>query len=434
MAGRKGLKESKPRKNSPSEKDALERIASKGFLAVEPYPGNTELDWKIECKGCGHQKHFKLKASRKLGCRFCAKKLPEENRQEILSGTNLKLLDPRTPTKASLVQCKDCKRSFELNLSHAKRLSSITCPFCAGRRLTDEAIASRIRKGGFLLPDILPRTVFEKFQAECASCGAITEKTVNAIDAGKGCRMCARNAPIDVEKARATFLSSGLRPIEPFPTTRRGWRSECMACGASVAPFLSSVERGGGCRYCAGKAVDPEDAVRLMNQQGFIPLTEFPGALKPWESECMSCHKISTPTYATVNSKKSGCRFCNPAGINLNNPALLYLIEHREFRAFKFGIGSTGRARVRSHERQGWRVLHTLEFNTGQEALNVEQALKRWIRDEKKIPQYLGREEMPQRGETETLSSEAIEASEIWEQVLALLKQPPPAKRRGNKQ
>ena len=422
MARQKGVKETKPRKNSPSAEEALRRISSKGFVPLETYPGNTELDWRIECEGCGNSKTFKLRLWRKLGCRYCAKKLSIGIRQEILARTNLELIDPKSPTTASLVRCQSCHRKFELNLSHAKRLESITCPFCTGRRLTEDEISLRISNGGFYPPQTLPKTVFEKFRAECKSCGNTSQKTVNAIDAGKGCRFCARNAPIDVEKAKQVFLASGLRPTEPFPTTRKGWKSECLVCGAIVAPFLSSVERGGGCRYCAGKAVEPEDAVRVMVQQGFVPLTDFPGALKPWECRCTTCQKVSTPSYATVNSKKSGCRFCNPAGINLNKPALLYLIEHKEFRAFKFGIGSIGRARVRSHERQGWKVLYTQDFDTGQEALEIEQLLKRWIREEKGLPQYLGKEEMPQRGETETLSSEAIEAREIWEKALSLHK------------
>jgi predicted GIY-YIG superfamily endonuclease len=157
-----------------------------------------------------------------------------------------------------------------------------------------------------------------------------------------------------------------------------------------------------------------------MRSSNYQPLVPYPGALKRWKSKCTKCGRESSPAFATVSSKGSMCKFCNPAGINLTEPAVFYLIEHKEYRALKIGISGAGKNRITSHNRLGWELIELLHLESGEVALELEQAVKKWIRQSLGLPQYLGKEEMPQRGETETFSADEVDSKTVWEMVLSI--------------
>ena len=173
-----------------------------------------------------------------------------------------------------------------------------------------------------------------------------------------------------------------------------------------------------GCRFCSGHAVDPAQAVEQMRALGYEPQVPYPGALVPWDCLCLVCGKSSNPQYGSTVHKGSRCKFCNPAGVNLNEPAIVYLVEHEEFMAFKIGISGVGKNRLAQHARQGWITRAQIDFATGRDALWVEQETKRWVRNHLGLPEYLGREEMPQGGATETFSSSGRTWQSVWAQVL----------------
>jgi hypothetical protein len=101
------------------------------------------------------------------------------------------------------------------------------------------------------------------------------------------------------------------------------------------------------------------------------------------------------------------------------------LITNPELRAHKIGIATTGKGRqdrVKKHQKYGWVLINRLDFEIAEEAFNLEQSILTWLRLDKKLPPYLSKNEMPQRGETETVGSDSISLEEIWKKVLVVHK------------
>jgi hypothetical protein len=65
-------------------------------------------------------------------------------------------------------------------------------------------------------------------------------------------------------------------------------------------------------------------------------------------------------------------------------------------------------------------LVNRLDFEIAEEAFNLEQRVLAWLRLEKQLPPYLTKNEMPQRGETETVGSDSISLGELWAKVLEL--------------
>lgn len=75
-------------------------------------------------------------------------------------------------------------------------------------------------------------------------------------------------------------------------------------------------------------------------------------------------------------------------------------------------------SRNSSHTLRGWTKLKTLKTDTGQQALNVEQALLEWLKTALKIKPHLTQSHLPQGGWTETIDASQIGLVTIWNKVL----------------
>jgi len=56
--------------------------------------------------------------------------------------------------------------------------------------------------------------------------------------------------------------------------------------------------------------LDPIVAVERMREFGLEPLTEYPGAGKPWKAKCLKCGTVGSPTLAHVQSRGGSCKEC----------------------------------------------------------------------------------------------------------------------------
>lgn len=113
------------------------------------------------------------------------------------------------------------------------------------------------------------------------------------------------------EQKAEEMIRAGARPLEPFKSKDAPWRCECLTCGREITPRYAPVHRGqGACKYCAGRAVIPEDAEAVLRAQGLEPLEPYPGAQRPWKARCLSCGKESSPTYGNLKNG-STCRHCS---------------------------------------------------------------------------------------------------------------------------
>jgi hypothetical protein len=104
---------------------------------------------------------------------------------------------------------------------------------------------------------------------------------------------------------------ANLSPMGEYVNSTTPWRCSCDKCGKEVTPTLASVRRGaGGCVYCAGMVVTPEDAIALFVSNGLTPLEPYKGAGNKWKAIHVACGREVQPTYSNVRSGHSGCKYC----------------------------------------------------------------------------------------------------------------------------
>lgn len=123
-----------------------------------------------------------------------------------------------------------------------------------------------------------------------------------------GCGFCSGRIP-DMEKVLAAMSAAGLTPLDPYPGCMKRWRCR-HKCGREVSPYYNTIQQGdGGCGFCAGKKVDPDEAVSKMVAAGLTPLVPYPGANKPWSS-LHECGREVAPHYSSIRNGGRGCRHC----------------------------------------------------------------------------------------------------------------------------
>jgi hypothetical protein len=144
-------------------------------------------------------------------------------------------------------------------------------------------------------------------------CGRIVYPTLSAIKRGQGpCKYCAGKAvyPPDAVKL---FLKKGLKPIEPYPgDNKKPWKCIHIACGNEVSPKYLIVARGEsmGCHHCSDQFVDPDEAYQFYLSKNLQPLVPYPGTAKPWKSIHLICGSEVKPRYGHIKSGRVGCLVC----------------------------------------------------------------------------------------------------------------------------
>ena len=155
-----------------------------------------------------------------------------------------------------------------------------------------------------------------KWLCLCNTCKQQVRPTLASVrNNGGGCRSCglkksAKSRMIDEQVACDLMRSAGATPLEPFPGSNRSWLCKCQNCERNITPRLSNVKQGHSpCAHCSGKKVDPDEALNLMVRRGLLPVVPYPGANKPWKSQCQACESEIFPRYTEVKSG-AGCRIC----------------------------------------------------------------------------------------------------------------------------
>jgi predicted GIY-YIG superfamily endonuclease len=165
---------------------------------------------------------------------------------------------------------------------------------------------------------------------------------------------------------------------------------------------------------------DPDEAASVMRAANLEPLEPYPGVKVPWRARCQTCGEEVAPHFSTVQNG-GGCRYCAPYGIDLKKPSSVYLLRHNHHEALKVGITNDRVERLIEHERQGWSLIDLWSFDSGRDAQNVEQTvIAAWNQFEYAVTA----EEMPQRGYTETVSLEDVSEAEAVALIEAAISPP----------
>jgi hypothetical protein len=133
----------------------------------------------------------------------------------------------------------------------------------------------------------------------------------------------------------------------------------------------------------------------------------------------MKCGEIVTPSLQNIKRGHGGCVYCQIGAFKHSESAYLYLIHHKEFAAYKVGIGNlkTVHDRIDSHKKYGWELLEKYSFEKGSQAFKIEKKILKWIRNERGLPVYLTNKDFKHGGATETFSDESITALEIKNKI-----------------
>ena len=156
-----------------------------------------------------------------------------------------------------------------------------------------------------------------KWLCKCNSCGSEVSPSLGSVRTnGGGCRKCGsersarlRRKPTD--EVIRFMVSAGVEPISEYPGSNSPWLCRCIECNREITPRYSNIQKGHApCVYCARKKVHPDDAMKLMQENGLLPLVEYPGANTPWRSKCLNCGDSVSPMYSSIRNGQGGCKRC----------------------------------------------------------------------------------------------------------------------------
>lgn len=402
--------------------EAYQFFLSKDLEPLVPFPG-TAKPWKSVHLLCGEviqPRYGHIKSGRK-GCPVCAKMVPITQERAFLFFRS-RGLEPQEPFKGPHHSWKSIHR--ECGKIVSPRWASVQqgqngCKYCAGAAVDAADAEALFEKHGLKILEPFPGGT-KPWRSIHINCGREVSPRYSGLRAGQGpCRYCAGTF-VDSKEAIELFRSRGLEPLTEYPGAKQGWSSIHLVCGRKVSPSYGYVKRGGvGCNFCSGlEPISPTDAKKLFISRGFQPLEPYKNSKTPVTAIHKVCGKEVSPTYGSMKAGR-GCKYCSIGGINLLAPAFLYLMTHSELGAHKIGIGGfeSSMNRIQQHRKHGWKFFKSLNFETAELAYETEQQILNWVRTDLGLPQYLGIEQMPQGGHTETIDASEIELATIWAKV-----------------
>ncbi len=406
-----------------SESEAVEIMVQANLQPLVPYR-DSNTPWKSLCLLCNRevQPRFSSVNAGQGGCGFCSGNFVDiDNALKKMKLANLLPLVEFTKSHEKWKsKCLMCNRLVFPTYNQIQQGNG-GCKYCAGK-FVDGAEAKELMVSKGLNPLEPFKKVNSRWKCKCLICGKIVTPTYNSIQQGNGgCKYCAGKV-IEPKKAVALMKSFNLQPLVPFKNGHTKWKCKCLVCGRTVHPTYNYLHQGNGpCGYCAGKIVDVKEAINIMKSAGLKPLEPYPGALERWRCECQKCGKIVTPRYSGIKKGQGGCRFCSEIGIDYTGPGFIYLMTHQILQAHKIGIGGSKRSRNRDrviqHQKSGWSLYSRKDFETANEAFQIEQKVIEWLRQERKLDVFLSELEMPQGGFSETVDASEIDLVTIWKKV-----------------
>ena len=424
-----------PKKLDP--KVAEKVMLDGGWKPLEPYK-SASIPWKSECLKCGliATPTF-ANVQNGSGCTICKNsekdkptKYTEEKAIQLMLNAGLQPLESykntKSPWKSKCLVCEKITTPMLGNIIRGHK----GCGFCDGHKIDPEDAVKKMRKAG--LEPLEPYASSDApWKCRHLDCGAIVSPSYASIRSGQGgCRSCGfkesgKKNTLDESKAKEVMLKAKLQPLEPYTSSSKPWKCECMVCHKIVFPTYSNINSGNsGCLYCSGGKVDAEDAIALMREHGLEPLEPFIDSKKKWKCRHLKCGNIVYPQYNTIQNRGGGCSACAEYGLNYTSPAYLYIMKHEIYQSIKVGISNIDAQpnRVRSHEIQGWKLYKVFNFATGQIAEDIENEVLNWLRSEKGLGIHLTKDMVKQGGYSETTDANEITLLEIDQYLNAAIK------------
>ena len=395
---------------------------------------NVTTRWKYKCIVCENEGVTTLHAVKNQGngCPYCGGvKVDPKKVDRMLQEAKMTPLEPYKSNTAKWKMFHETCGNEVLTTWAEIQSGQGGCGICRftkigkALRKSDEIAIKRMREGGG--EPLEPyKNIHTKWKVRCIKCGEISTPTLSNVQKGQGvCMHCRPKSPVVTkEKATAFIAAKGLKPISEYKSGHSKWSLECIKCGKIDFYVYSQMKsQDHGCVYCSRHKVDPADAVVLYRKMGFEILGEYLNARKPIKAKCLNCNRISNKRYDDVRTGR-GCKYCQTAALDLLAPTNYYIMKHEDLNAIKVGIGNVDRKkdRIKQHQSYGWTLYYQYELETGEFALEIEQSILVWMRQELGLPIYLSKSEMPHGGWTETVDAEAISVLRIKDKFEEILR------------
>jgi len=405
---------------------AIELMLKSDLRPLVPYPGSAR-NWKSECLKCGEivfPNYGDIKQG-DGGCKYCANHFVKpEDAEELMRFNNLEPLEPykstQTPWKC---RCLKCGKTVTPRHNSVKQGSG-GCKYCAKVFVDAEDAIALMRIAKFEPLETFPGAN-KPWKCKCLRCGRVVQPAYTTIQSGqKGCVYCGKKK-VDPEEAFAFMESKDLTPLEPYKRADGKWKCRCNVCLKLVTPTYSTLKQGAaGCIYCSGRKVDPQDAISLFLENSLRPLVPYENTETKWKSECMKCGRIVYPSHHMVSQRSGGCKYCSTQGMDFTLPAFIYLITNDELNAHKIGISGmhSKEDRLKDHAKNGWTLYKRKTLESADQTYEIEQETLRWLREDRGLPPYLSKDQVPQAGWTETVDASEIDLPTIWAKVEELSK------------
>jgi hypothetical protein len=296
-----------------------------GAIPLEPYT-SSQTKWKCRCKKCKKIIYPSFAPVKNRGispCQKCAALEMGARRRAKSETASIAILKrahfvplEKFPgnSKPWKVQCLKCKKESSPHLSSVKGGSS--CGYCAGVKIDESDVRDIYMQAGYEPIGKYPGSTKVLWKAKHKKCGVISSPTFASVKKGGGCRNCSGTLLVSPMAARELFLTNKLEPLEPYKDTQSPWKSKCLVTGKTVSPTYGKVrDFGHRCEYCSRSKVDDGEAIEAMVKGGFKTLAPYPGSNSPWESQCLRCKKVTSPTYSNV-IKGIGCKYCGKRAVD----------------------------------------------------------------------------------------------------------------------
>lgn len=341
-----------------------------GLEPLVPYPGQNKAPWRCRCLGCGEivfPRYNTIQQGTALGCKSCgierrglARRIPEGEAVAIMRSAGAEPLVPYAGSMRSWkCRCLTCGKEISPNLHNVKAGQS-PCGYCAGTKVDVQQAIQAMRDAG-----VEPQGDFPGSDApwpcQCVRCHRKVTPRYSSIKQGQtACAYCAGRL-VDPAEAVELMREAGVEPQGPWPGSDTDWPCICLTCSRAISPRYNNVRRGyAPCGYCAGAKVDPGLAAERMSDAGYEPQEPYPSGGTPWRCRHAPCGGIVFPRYASIRAGLGGCTTCAKYGFTDSDPAWIYLVYSERHRAYKLGISNRGDNRLAEHRRFGW-VLSTID-------------------------------------------------------------------------
>jgi len=107
------------------------------------------------------------------------------------------------------------------------------------------------------------------------------------------------------------MLAHGVEPLVTFTSDKTPWESRCLTCHRVVTPRFANVKNGHSpCVYCSGRKIPADEAVRIMLEADLEPMEPYKNFRTKWKSKCLICGTECSPIFKSILNGQGGCLSC----------------------------------------------------------------------------------------------------------------------------